>query len=121
MFVHTSFLERNAQSSRVSAASYFPCLLYNAPRFLSVVVTVGESTLAALCHPPYSVYGAAPILLFLFSSRSSATCHIGLLSPVTLFLFCLKKSYKYKNFSFNIFRFVLEHRKNRIFMKLNNN
>jgi len=49
-----------------------------------VVVTVGESTLAALCQPPYSVYATEPVLLFLFSSRSSATCHIGLLSPVTL-------------------------------------
>lgn len=55
------------------------------------MVTVGESTLAALCQPPYSVYGAVPALLFLFSSRSSATCHIGLLSPVTFDSFSVKK------------------------------
>ena len=36
-----------AQSSSVSAASYLPCLRYSAPRFFSVVVTVGESTFAA--------------------------------------------------------------------------
>lgn len=50
----TSFLLLKAQSSRVSAASYFPCLLYKAPKFFNVVVTVGESTFAALCQPPYS-------------------------------------------------------------------
>ncbi len=35
------FLERMAHSSSVSAASYLPCRLYRAPRFFSVVVTVG--------------------------------------------------------------------------------
>lgn len=77
----TSFLDLRAQSSSVSAASYLPCRRYKAPRFFKVVVTVGESTLAALCQPPYSPQGALPELRFLFSSRSSATCQIGLLSP----------------------------------------
>ena len=36
----TIFLVRKAHSSSVSAASYFPCRLYRAPRFFSVVVTV---------------------------------------------------------------------------------
>lgn len=77
----TSFLDRRAQSSSVSAASYFPWRRYSAPRFFRVVVTVGESTLAALCQPPYSPYGTFSLLRCLFSSRSSATCQIGLLSP----------------------------------------
>jgi hypothetical protein len=50
----TSRFDRIAQSSSVSAASYFPWRRYSAPRFFSVVVTVGESTFAALCQPPYS-------------------------------------------------------------------
>ena len=37
----TFFLDRIAHSSNVSAASYFPCRLYNAPKFFKVVVTVG--------------------------------------------------------------------------------
>lgn len=37
----TCFLERRAHSSKVSAASSFPWRLYRAPRFLSVVFTVG--------------------------------------------------------------------------------
>lgn len=77
----TSLRLLKAQSSSVSAASYFPCRLYKAPKFFKVVVTVGESTLAALCQPPYSPYGAFSLLRDLFSSRSSATCQIGLLSP----------------------------------------
>lgn len=81
---NASFLLRIAQSSRVSAASYFPWRRYNAPRFLSVVVTVGESTFAALCQPPYSPYGAQLRFLSLFSSRSSATCKMEL-----EFLFCI--------------------------------
>lgn len=67
------FKLRIAQSSRVSAASYLPCRRYRAPRFFNVVLNVGESTLAALCHPPYSPYGAQLVFLSLFSSRSSAT------------------------------------------------
>lgn len=43
-------------------------------------------TLAALCQPPYSPYGAFSLLRCLFSSRSSATCQIGLLSPVKFIL-----------------------------------
>ena len=50
----TFCLDLRAHSSKVSAASNFPCLRYKAPRFLSVVVTVGLSTFAALCQPPYS-------------------------------------------------------------------
>ena len=41
------FTHLRAQSSSVSAASYLPCLRYSAPKFFSVVVTVGESTFAA--------------------------------------------------------------------------
>ena len=37
----TDFLVFIAHSSSVSAASYLPCRLYNAPKFFSVVVTVG--------------------------------------------------------------------------------
>ena len=70
---------RKAQSSSVSAASYLPWRRYRAPRFFRVVVTVGESTLAALCQPPYSAKGVLlppttprppPLcsVLFLFSS-----------------------------------------------------
>ena len=83
---HTSFLLLTAQSSSVSAASNLPCRRYSAPKFLSVVFTVGESTLAALCQPPYSPYGPDDepplgfLSSFLCSSRSSATCQIGLLS-----------------------------------------
>lgn len=80
-------------------------------------MTVGESTLAALCQPPYSVYGAVPGILFLFSSRSSATCHIGLLSPVTLFLFYLKKI---TNMIYAIFVDFF-YRKNAIFFLLSKN
>ena len=36
----TAFLALIAHSSNVSAASNFPCLLNNAPKFFSVVVTV---------------------------------------------------------------------------------
>lgn len=79
--LRTSFRDRRAQSSRVSAASNLPCRLYKAPRFFKVVVIVGESTLAALCHPPYSPYGTFSLLRCLFSSLSSATCQMGLLSP----------------------------------------
>jgi hypothetical protein len=82
-----SFLDLRAQSSRVSAASYFPCLLYKAPRFFRVVVKVDASVFAALCHAPYSPKGALAMFdsgLFLFSSLSSATCQMGLfLSSIT--------------------------------------
>lgn len=72
-FGFTSRFDRIAQSSSVSAASYFPCRRYSAPRFFRVVVTVGESTFAALCQPPYSPYGVFSRFRCLFSSRSSAT------------------------------------------------
>ena len=36
----------------------------NAHKFFNVVVTVGLSTLAALCHPPYSPYGVVPASFF---------------------------------------------------------
>lgn len=44
--VYTCFLARKAASSKVSAASYLPCRLYNAPRFFRVVVTVGLKVLS---------------------------------------------------------------------------
>ena len=69
----TSRFDLIAQSSSVSAASYLPWRRYSAPRFFNVVVTVGESTLAALCQPPYSPYGVFSRFRCLFSSRSSAT------------------------------------------------
>lgn len=70
----SSFLFRRAQSSNVSAASYLPWRRYRAPRFFNVVLTVGESTLAALCHAPYSLNGVFSRFWDLFSSRSSASC-----------------------------------------------
>lgn len=69
----SSRLLRRAQSSSVSAASYFPCRLYRALRFFSVVLTVGESTLATLCQAPYSLNGLFSLFCDLFSSRSSAS------------------------------------------------
>lgn len=69
----SSRLLLRAQSSSVSAASYLPCLRYRALRFFSVVLTVGESTLATLCQAPYSLKGLFSRFCDLFSSRSSAS------------------------------------------------
>lgn len=70
--LHTFCRDLSAHSSSVSAASNLPCLRYKAPRFLRVVVTVGLSTLAALCQPPYSPYGALSFPRFPSSSRDGS-------------------------------------------------